>query len=34
VNPVNDKPQGAHPFRTGLSAVRLATREILERINN
>jgi hypothetical protein len=32
INPITDRPEGAHPFRTGISAARLAAREILGRI--
>jgi hypothetical protein len=34
VNPINDKAEGAHLFRTGLSAVRIAAREIESRIQS
>lgn len=32
VNPITDKAEGAYPFRTGISAVRLAIFDILDRI--
>jgi hypothetical protein len=32
INPITDRPEGAHPFRTGVSAARIAVREILGRI--
>jgi hypothetical protein len=32
VNPITDKPEGAYPFRTGISAVRIAVFDILKRI--
>ena len=32
VNPTNDRAQGAYPFRTGVSVVRIAAREIVSKI--
>ena len=32
INPITDKAEGAYPFRTGISAVRLAIFDILKRI--
>ena len=32
VNPITDKPEGAYPFRTGISAVRIAVFDILKRM--
>jgi hypothetical protein len=32
VNPTNDQANGAYPFRTGVSAVRIAAREIVSKI--
>jgi hypothetical protein len=33
INPITDKAQGAYPFRTGISAVRIALFEILAKTN-
>ena len=33
VNPVTDQGQGSYPFRTGISAIRLALADIFEKIN-
>ncbi len=33
INPVTDQGQGSYPFRTGISAIRLALADIFEKIN-
>ena len=34
INPITDQGSGAYPFRTGITAVRIAIADILEKINN
>src|SRR5919202_988534 len=34
VNPITDQGSGAYPFRTGITAIRIAIADILEKINN
>jgi len=33
IDPITDQPEGAYPFRTGISAIRLAIFEIINRIH-
>lgn len=32
INPITDQPEGSFPFRTGVSAVRIAIADIIQRI--
>jgi hypothetical protein len=34
INPITDQGSGAYPFRTGITAIRIAIADILEKINN
>ena len=34
VNPITDRPDGSFPFRTGISAIRTAIANILEKIKD
>ena len=34
INPITDQASGAYPFRTGITAIRIAIADILEKINS
>jgi hypothetical protein len=34
INPITDKGSGSYPFRTGITAIRIALADILERIKS
>ena len=34
INPITDQASGSYPFRTGITSIRIAIADILEKINN